>query len=242
MLPNRADIIKKLRLEINTLNGFKQLRNSCLSSRVLGPINNAFPNENFPLACLHEIDCGDASDRSAAIGFISVVLSSFLHNGAVCWISRKERIFPPAFRKFSIDPSHLIFIRPKNQKDFLWTLEESLKCRGLSAVVGEMPEMDFTVSRRFQLALEESRVTAFIIREGSGLKINTASTARWKISHLPSAVENDLPGIGFPRWKVQLEKLRNGKAACWDLLYKKGKLEEFNMATESVEELERKTG
>ncbi len=242
MLPSRADIIQKLKIEINTLNGFKQLRNSRIPNNVLGPVNKAFPYEIFPLGCLHEIRCQDALDRPAAIGFLSVVLSSFIHNGVIVWISQKEHIFPPALRKFSLDPSNIIFTHPNKSRDLLWTMEEALKCQGISAVVGEFDSMDFNISRRFQLAVEGSRVTAFILGQGSKWNGNTASTARWKISPLPSVIEAGLPGIGFPRWQVHLEKLRNGKPESWDLLYKKGTLVEYIKEEEGLVEENRKTG
>ncbi|HEX6180009.1 MAG TPA: Error-prone repair protein ImuA, partial [Chitinophagaceae bacterium] len=31
---------------------------------------------------------------------------------------------------------------------------------------------------------------------------------------------NDMPGIGFPRWQVNLLKIRNGKPGNWQIEYK----------------------
>ena len=241
MLPERSDIINRLRKEILVLNGSKPFRHTRPVKPVLGPIHDAFPDAQFPLGCLHEIISRDAADRSAAIGFLSVIISSFLENGVILWVSPKERIFPAALRYFSLDPSQIISIRSQKPKELAWTIEEALKCRSLSVVVGEMKEMDFNTSRRLQLAVEESRVTAFILREGSKIKTNTASTARWMISHLPSLTVDDMPGIGFPCWSVHLEKLKNAKPCSWDVVFQKGKIEELTTERGEAIELKRKT-
>ena len=74
-----------------------------------------------------------------------------------------------------------------------------------------MRELNFTSSRRLQLAVEQSRVTGFIIREDPKQLGTTACISRWKINSLPSALPDKMPGLGFPRWQVELLKARNGK-------------------------------
>ena len=96
-------------------------------------------------------------------------------------------------------------------------MEEALKCKGLSAVIGEMPELSFTTSRRLQLAVEQSQVTGFILRNNPKNINTTACVTRWKISSLPSQLAGGMPGVGFPRWNVALLKVRNGYPANWDI-------------------------
>ncbi len=95
-------------------------------------------------------------------------------------------------------------------------MEEALKCEGLAAVIAETPELSFTASRRFQLAVEQSRVTGFVIRNNPK-NLATACLTRWKISSLPTVSEDGLPGVGFPRWNVELLKVRNGTPGIWQL-------------------------
>ena len=97
-------------------------------------------------------------------------------------------------------------------------MEEALKYDGLAAVIGEIDELSFTASRRLQLAVEQSRVTGFVIRRHSNSLHTTASVARWKITSLPSE-PGDIPGVGFPRWNVELLKVRNGKPGQWQVEY-----------------------
>src|SRR5690606_34274184 len=75
----------------------------------------------------------------------------------------------------------------------------------------------FVQSRRLQLAVEKSRVTGLILRCNPRIVGSTACTARWRIRSLPSVLEDGLPGVGFPRWEVELLKVRNGNPGCWQL-------------------------
>jgi protein ImuA len=94
-------------------------------------------------------------------------------------------------------------------------MEEALKCPALSAVVGEIRDLDFTASRRLQLAVERSCVTGFVIRKNLSTINTTACVSRWRITSLPGATDDDMPGVGFPVWKIELLRMRNGQPGCW---------------------------
>ncbi len=102
-------------------------------------------------------------------------------------------------------------------------MEEALKCAGLAAVIGELREMDFKQSRRLQLAVEQSHVTGFILRNESDKMSSTACAARWQIKPLPSEPVDGLPGLGFPRWQVELLRVRNGQPGSWIIEWVDGK-------------------
>ena len=121
-------------------------------------------------------------------------------------------------------------------------MEEALKCEGIAAVVGEIPELSFTFSRRLQLAVEQSRSTGFIIRNNSRKLDTTACIARWKVSSLPSMSYNNMPGVGFPRWNVELLKVRNGKPGTWQIEYAGGKFRYLTTIVPLLHDQQRKTG
>ena len=96
--------------------------------------------------------------------------------------------------------------------------------------VGEVRELNFKQSRRLQLAVEQSRVTGFILRNQSKKLSATACAARWQVSPLPSEAADGLPGLGFPRWQVELLKVRNGQGGSWVLEWADGKFNEVKQA------------
>ena len=242
----KADIIAELQTDILRLEGFKPSGNHAVDLG-LGQISHAFPNSTFPLGAVHEFLSGKAEDAAATCGFITGLLAPLMGNsGTALWISSSRTIFPPALKSFGIQPDRCIFIDLRSEKDILWAMEEALKCGALTAVVGEMREISFTASRRLQLAVEHSQVTGFILRHNPRKVNTTACVSRWRISPLPSkpiahGTADDLPGIGFPQWRVELLRIRNGKTGMWNISLVNGRfvssqatLDKSNFATARI--------
>ena len=239
----KENIIAQLQKDILPLQGYKPAMNNIVVDIELGPIKEAFPNSIFPSGAIHEFICPTAEGAAASGGFIAGILSSLMRSrGACLWISSSRTIFPPALQSFGIEPDKIIFIDLQKEKEILWTMEEALKCDGLAAVVGEIQELSFMVSRRLQLAVEQSRVTGFIIRRGSRHLNTTACVSRWKVSSIPSALTDDMPGVGFPGWNIELLKIRNGKPGSWSMEWAEGKFRSIYSFASIMEERQKKTG
>lgn len=239
----KSDIIAQLRKDILPLQGFKSILNRNETGIDLGAINGAFPNACFPTGAVHEFIAAGAEDTAATGGFIAGILGSLMQNGgAAIWISGSGTIFPPALQSFGIAPDKIIFIQLNKETDILWAMEEALRCEGLAAVVTEIPDISFTISRRLQLAVEQSRVTGFIVRCKPRNVNTTACLTRWKISPLPSDLASGMPGVGFPRWNVTLLKVRNGKPGNWQIEFVAGKFRQILRITAIPLELQKKTG
>ena len=212
---DKQEILHSLKKQILLLEGFKE---PLLSEETnLGRINDAFPHGVFPFSALHEFFCFNQEELSSSSAFIAALLSSHFKKGATAvWISPTRKIFPPALKWFGFDPHRVLFLNVKKEKDISWAINEALTCSSLSAVVGEMPEMSITASRRFQLAIEDAGVGCFILRKNPKNLLTTA-VSRWHIQPLPTKTEEGFPGIGYPRWQVNLLKVRNGKTASWNV-------------------------
>ncbi len=184
----------------------------------LGNIEAAFPGGVFPTGTTHELISFNAEEAAATHGFMAVILSKLMQTDGCCiWIGARRTLFPPALSYFGIKPDRIVFIEAKRGKDRLWVLEEALKCDALVSVVAEISELGFDESRRLQLAVERSRVTGFVHRNQSKQGNATACNSRWKITPLPSETPDNMPGLGFPRWNVQLLKVRNGQPGAWQV-------------------------
>jgi protein ImuA len=241
MLTNRADIIAGLRKDLLLLQGFKPRSSNPVID--LGPLNEAFPQATFPTGATHEFLCESPQNLSAVYGFIAGLLNGLMKNGGVSlWITASPALYPPALSDFGVDADKIIFLELKKEKDLAWAFEEALKCDGLSAVISELSQLNFTSSRRFQLAVEQSGVTGFIIRKNLRNNHTTASVSRWKITHIPAIGEEDLPGIGHPQWKVELLRIRNGKPGCWSFSWSEGKFQHALSPPLITREFRKKTG
>jgi protein ImuA len=211
-------IIDQLQKDILLLQGFKAVASQPSGTIILPSIEASFPNSVFPTGAIHEFINEVPEHAAASGGFIAGLLKSLMLNGGSClWISASRTLFPPALKLFGVAPDRIIFIDLKKEKDVLWAMEEALKCEGLAAVIGEVSEINLSQSRRLQLTVEKSGVTGLLIRNNIQKIATSACVARWQIKPLISELEDGMPGVGFPRWKVELLKVKNGSPGSWDI-------------------------
>lgn len=216
-------VLHTLQQEILSLQGYKPPPVQAQSSIGLGIIESAFPYKVFPFRVVHELSSYSEAEAVATNGFIAAVLGKMLSHSKKCmWISQQQLIYPPALKSFGIEPEQIIFVEACQSKDLLWIIEESLKCESLAAVIGATDSLSFTESRRLQLAIEQSQVTGFIHRVSPRQNETVACAARWHVQPLPGTTEDELPGVGFPQWNVELIKVRNGQTGQWQLQWKSG--------------------
>ena len=230
MLAAKSDIIRRLKREILPLEGLGNNRSGTAMELGLEFMSDAFPEGRFPLGGVHEMISNGAEAAASTSGFATGILGGLMKNGgAAVWIGKSPILFPPALKTFGIPPDQVIFVNLKKDKDILWAMEEALKCTSLSAVIGEMAELSFTHSRRFQLAVEQSKTTGFIFRNRPRILTPNSCVARWMIKPLPSISEDGLPGITYPVWQVDLQKIRNGKPGSWIVEWRNGKFQEVEV-------------
>lgn len=242
MQATKHDIIQQLQKEVLSLQKLKRTSGQCLHPG-LREIERAFPDHTFPLGAVHEFISNVREDAAATNGFIAGLIGPLMEKGkAVLWVSTKRTLFLPALNVFGIEPERIIFVDLSRQKDVLWAIEEGLKCDALAAVIGELSELSFTESRRLQLAVEQSRVTGFIHRYNPKTENTVACVTRWKISPVASDADG-MPGVGFPRWNIQLLKVRNGRPGAWQIEWSAGSFRHITRPVFSiVEKQTRKAG
>lgn len=238
---DKKDIISKLQKDILLWEGFAPPPANKAKGIGLGVIESAFPNNVFPTGAIHEMVCPTPEQAAATSGLMGGLLASLMKQGGVClWIGTSRKLFPPSLMAFEVEPHRVIFIDVQKEKDVLWAMEEALKCEGLAAVIAEVREISFAQSRRLQLAVESSKVTGFLLRNDPRKLGTTTCVARWQITHLPGVLEDGLPGVGFPRWQVELLRVRNGNPGSWKLEWVDGRFASVEEKTEEMNVQERR--
>jgi protein ImuA len=238
----KADIIAELQTDILRLQGLKYSRNATVDVG-LGPLKDAFPDSTFPVGAVHEFLSTRPEDEAATSAFVAGLAGAFTGNNGTClWISTARLLFPPALTLFGIQPDRCIFVDLKKEQHVLWAMEEALKCGAVSAVIGEMKDLSFIASRRLQLAVEQSNVTGFIIRRHCRAVGTTACVSRWKITTMSSESIDGLPGVGFPKWRVELVRIRNGRSGSWDISWIDGKFHHTGKFESEFTEQTKKAG
>lgn len=163
-----------------------------------------------------------SSTDAGVMGFILAHLQR--SNAPVLWVqdrlSRKEAGVPylPGMGGVGI-----ILVTVTRAVDVLWALEEGLRCKALSAVVGELwgepPALSFTATKRLALRAEASDLPCWLIRRASAPNLS-AARERWRIASLPSGAHpHDAQSPGSPRWKAELFRSRTGRPGSWVASY-----------------------
>jgi protein ImuA len=238
------DIIQQLQKEILSLQGLRKATGDCRLETGLLSLEAAFPEQTFPTGVVHEFISYTNEEAAATSAFIAGLSGRLMQKTGTClWIGTKRIVFPPALKGFGIEPERIIFIDLAHHKEALWAVEEALKCKTLSAVIGELPGLSFTESRRLQLAVEHSHVTGFIHRHRPQTENTVACVTRWKISPLASEAEEGMPGLAAPRWSVELIKVRNGRPGSWQIEWRDGSFQPVTQPAYSISAIRtRKTG
>jgi protein ImuA len=221
----KRELVQMFQAKINAMQSLGRV-SSEVATDLFFPFSEAFPNHTFPVGALHEFSSYEAVSAASTGGFIASLTGKLIKNDGIClWVSREKKVFPPGLKQFGLTPDRIIFITTSNQKELLWIIEEALKCESLTAVIGEIKQLTFTESRKLQLAVERSGVTGFIHRFMPSGENAVACTARWKITPLQSDIDDDLPGVGYPYWDIQLLKVKNGKPDSWQIGWRNGQFQ-----------------
>ena len=214
----KSEVVERLKREVLAMEGFST---PTVNSKVhfgLDSLEGAFPNRVFPVGGIHEMICDCPEDVAVSSGFCVALAGRIMSQGGMClWVGVQNEPYPPALKFFGIAPENVLFVTAQG-KETMWIVEEALKCKSLKVVIGEIKELNLVESRRLQLAVEQSRVTGFLIRNNPLSLSNTAVVARWRVKALPS-IEKEMPGIGHYQWKVDLLKVRNGVPGCWHIAW-----------------------
>ncbi|WP_208646825.1 ImuA family protein [Pedobacter jejuensis] len=237
MTAEKQEILTQLRQQISAAQGFKPTPIALGEGFGLGPIEACFPNKVFPTGTIHEFIAEHPEDAAASEGFIAGLLAKLMENGNSClWISRNRKLFPPSLEAFGVDPQQIIFLDLYYTKEILWVMEEALKCEGLACVIAELQDIDFAQSRRLQLATEKSHVTGILLRKEPKRKLSaTACTARWQITPQPTEISDGIPGVGNPRWEVNLLKVKNGEGGKFYIEWAEDRFTQFEISDTDVQ-------
>ncbi|RYG38616.1 MAG: damage-inducible protein [Burkholderiales bacterium] len=181
-------------------------------------LDSTLPGGGLSIASLHEIAGGASGAIHGAAAILFAAGIAARTTGQVLWCITRPDLFAPALAQAGLDPDRLIIVEAGDEASLLACCEESLRHGGLGSVVGEIAKLPMTASRRLKLAAETSGTLAIVIRRWKRDRDTfdfgqpTAATTRWRVTALPSS-PLPVPGVGRPRWLVELLRSQAGQSA-----------------------------
>lgn len=82
-------------------------------------------------------------------------------------IDNRQEFFPPGAAELGIDLNRLIVVQPRSLSDQLWTMEQTLRCKGRTVVLSSLGHIPANTYRRLKLAAERGKSLGLFLREAS---------------------------------------------------------------------------
>ena len=183
----------------------------------LPALDSYLPQGGLGLGALHDILPEASEDLPAAFGFIIALICRL--DGPVLIVtpargSGAGSIYGHGLNQLGLDPGRAILIEAEDDIQIHWVIEETLKSRvpaAIAALAGSEP--DLKTSRRLHLAAERAGLPLLLLRSGQGGK-SSAGLTRWRIGAAPAA-RDPFGLLKAWRWRVALERCRNGRPGEW---------------------------
>ena len=217
---SRADVVQDLRRLL------PRLERAAAETRALPfgvpALDSYLPQGGLAFGALHEVAPEHEADEPAAFGFVTALLGG-LPQGPVCLVFTRRKPGRPhghGLNTLGLDPGRVILVET-DDKQALWAMEEALRSAVPAAVVGALDTgLDLKTSQRLHLAAGESGRLLVLMRPARAGP--SAAMTRWRVAAAAAARDRfDL--IARWRWRVTLERCRNGRPGEW--------LVEFDHAT-----------
>jgi protein ImuA len=220
--PRRAEIVADLRRHLARLEGLPGDEESGLQFG-LPELEDHLPHGGLAFGAVHEITPANEADLPAAFGFLLALLARMPGRTPLLLVlsSKKlDRCGHPhghGLNQLGLDPARLILVETANETEALWATEEAIRARGPAAVASALGgKLDLKTSQRLLHAARDARLPLLLLRP-SGESVITAMT-RWRIGAAPGARDR-FGMLTGTRWRVSLERCRNGRPGDWMLEY-----------------------
>lgn len=168
-------------------------------------------------ARLHELFAAEPGDAGAASGFAAMLASRLSSDGPIVWlreedVQRKGRLHAPGLAELGLDPGRVLLGVAADPLMLLRAAAEIVRCDEVAVAVIELwrspRTLDLTASRRLAVAVEDSGVTALMLRIDAAPAPSAART-RWRVAAAPSRpLEANAPGA--PALDLELVRQRGG--------------------------------
>jgi protein ImuA len=240
---NRAAVMAELRRLLPGQNGWHHNWHESRLSFGLAALDSHLPEGGLACGALHEIVPATQAGVPAAFGFLLTILARRSSPSAAAFgkseagdvAHRKPVLFiVPAYGRsrcghlpgrisghglnsLGLDPSRAILVETAHRKETLWALVEALRSDAPCAVAGAIDRLDLKTSQKLHLAATDAGRPLLLLRPSQTLESSAAAT-RWRVGTAPAA--RDRFGLyARPRWRLQLERCRNGRPGEWVVEY-----------------------
>jgi protein ImuA len=216
-----AETLAALRAE---LAGAERGRTTALDFGV-AEIDDRLVDHGLDGAGLHEFAAASArfNDDAAATLFLAGIAARFAGQPGFTtfWTATSFDLYAPGLEQVGLGPDKVLYGQGRKDIEVLAMAEDALRDGSLACVVAEVKVADMTATRRLQLAAADGCTPVLLYRrhrsrERCPLFSPSAAMTRWRIGCLASE-RLGWPGVGRPRWQIELVRQRGGNSFTLEL-------------------------
>jgi len=207
------EVLEELRRLLPRLEG----RKARAAAFGLASLDACLPQGGLAFGALHEVAPEAEAEMPAAFGFVTAVLGR-MPPGRLLVISARSRAawgrpHGHGLNRLGLDPARVILVEAADEQQGLWAMEEALRSAAPVAVAGAIgTRLDLKTSQRLSLAAGSSGVLCLLMRP-AGAEPSAAAT-RWRVGAASAPRDRFGLVMGW-RWRVKLERCRNGRTGEW---------------------------
>lgn len=137
--------------------------------------------------------------------------------GVLVVLDRQGHFYPPAAAAWGVDLGRLLVVRPRQDSEELWALDQALRCPGVAAVWAALERLDWRAFRRLQLAAELGGSLGLLVRPARIRGQPTWSQVQLEVRPRMVPATGTVPGpSGAPRPSAFLGP--GGRRVCVELV------------------------
>ena len=160
------NLVRLLERQVRRLEGVRRQREAPLHTTGCAALDRLLPAGGLPGGTT--VEWLSAKPGSGAGTLALIVASHAMGGGGMLVVmDRQRQFYLPAAAAFGIDLSNTIVVRPQNERDELWALDQSLRCPAVAAVWSPLGKRSSRALRRLQLAVESGGTLGLWLRPTS---------------------------------------------------------------------------
>ncbi len=174
-------------------------------------------------AGLEEVCVEGARGVAAGVAFLAAAAgeaacrSGLMVAAPRAWFRERGRLLAGGLAQLGLKGQTVLMIAPATEIEALWALEEGLRSGAVGLAVGAVEAASLLATRRLDLAARAAGATVVLIKTRPAQDLS-AARRRWRVAPHPSGPHPfDPKASGSPRWRVVLERSRDGAAGAWIL-------------------------
>jgi len=186
-LPNPRQLtIQALRRSIGRrfAGGEAELRSTgALSSTGIESLDALLPEQGFLPGTVCEWKSPPGGTGACSLLLRSLRDAMTRHpSSQVAVFTRRGQFCAEAFALAGVDLSRVIVLRPRDRSEWLWSLEQTLRCPGVLATVSERPHCSSIESRRLKVAAERGGGLGLFFQQAQGVPNEPGVDVRFEVT------------------------------------------------------------